>query len=136
MKKIKFLTVLALCMIFMVSTKQPIQASLGVATPIEISPRYINIASTTTALSNISGKASCTASITAYSSSSNLKVFLYLQKYVGGTWTPAGSWTSSKTGSSLLLTKNVSVGSGKYRVMASYHCNGENTVQYSAEKTF
>lgn len=135
MKKIKNVAMLIIFMIVAI-VKTPVSANSEVNAPIAISPRYVNIASTSTGLSNSNGSASCVGSIQAYSSSSSLKVFLYLEKKVSGTWTQAGSWYDTKTGSSLTLTKKVSVGNGTYRVKASYYANGENTVKYSAEKTF
>lgn len=135
MKKIKTLMLLALCMIFVSATSQPVHANLEADIPLTISPRYTYISVTTTSLSNVSGNASCTAHITS-KSSSDLKVFLYLEKKINGTWIQYGSWYENKTGSYLTVKQNVSVSSGTYRVRASYYANGENILKYSAEKNF
>lgn len=132
MKKIKNL--LMLMFICTMLIKEPVYAETG--SFMTITPFYTHISATTTALTITSGSASCQSSIIANSSSAELKIFMYLEKQINGVWTQYGSWYTTKTGSSLTLTKNVSVSSGTYRVKASYYSNGENTVKYSATKTF
>jgi len=135
MKAIKFTAFLLTCMLFAASHFQPVYASSEPETLIAITPRYTYISSTTTHLSNVNGKALCTAQIIP-KSSTNLRVFMYLEKYLNGTWTYYTSFSDSTTGSYLQISKNVTVSSGTYRVKASYYANGENTIHYSATRTF
>jgi hypothetical protein len=137
MRRFKIITMLILCTIFASTAKSSVYATVTDSnTFAEISPLYINIASTITGLTNSSGKASCVASVTAYSSNTELKVFMYLEKYINGAWTQYGSWYETKTGSYLIVQKNVTASSGTYRIRASYHANGENIIKYSSSRTF
>lgn len=134
--KNKILTTFILCIMLITSIRIPIAATEESEPPIAISPLYTHISYTTTSLANVSGKASCTAKISAYSSSSDLKAFIYLERYSNGTWSTYISDYTTKTGSSLTLSKTFSVSSGTYRLKASYYANGENTIKYSATVTF
>lgn len=76
-----FLMIIMICII--VSSYQPIYAADSYSTAI---PYNDFIKYTTVSLTKVDGKANCTASITAYSSVSNVSIYIYLQKYENGTW--------------------------------------------------
>lgn len=117
------------------SSYQPIYAadgdSISIATPYNDFIKY-----TTVSLTKVDGKANCTASITAYSSVSNVSIYIYLQKYEDGTWNTVESFYDSSVSYSLTINKKFTVTTGRYRLKASYYANGENIVKYSSEKQF
>lgn len=126
-----FLMIIMICII--VSSYQPIYAADSYSTAI---PYNDFIKYTTVSLTKVDGKANCTASITAYSSVSNVSIYIYLQKYENGTWNTVESFYDSSASYSLTINKKFTVSSGKYRLKASCYANVENIVKYSNEKEF
>lgn len=96
-----------------------------------IKPYYTNI-------SNVS----VTTKINAGNASSNVKIYadsimaisvkLRLEKYTNGYWNTVRSWSTSKSGTKLLFSRNCNVTKGyKYRTVAVIDCGGEKVTKYS-----
>lgn len=78
----------------------------------------------------ISGStANCYSKLTAQKSSS-LKIKMTLQKKSGSTWSNVQSWSTSKTGTSLTLSKTKTVTSGgTYRLKVTFTAGSETVSQ-------
>lgn len=102
-----------------------------------IEPRNTNIKYSTISLSLLDGTAKCSASVTGYSSNtSHVSIYLYLQKYTGGGWSNAASWSDSANDYTLSMYETTSISSGRYRLKASYYAENENIIKYSSEKVY
>ncbi len=82
---------------------------------------------------NLSGKM-----IGIEGTTTKVSVHLYLQQYKNGKWTDYDDWLESKNGTSLTVSKTVTVPTGyKYRAKASCYAyagnNCEHVVKYSGE---
>jgi hypothetical protein len=96
----------------------------------EIVYRYNIIGSTSTVL-NISGVAAqCGASLSAqYSTSLNIK--MELQKYNGNAYSTVQTWTASRTGTLLNLSKSKTINpSNSYRLKVTFTAGSETVVRY------
>lgn len=91
--------------------------------------RYAVIRSKTASI-NISGTtATCYAKLTAQSSVT-LSIKMTLQKKSGSTWSNVQSWTSTKTGTSLTMTKTKAVTSGaSFRLKVTFTAGSETVSQ-------
>ena len=87
------------------------------------------VSGTATVSGNMNGKMGITTKVT---------IHLYLQQYKNGKWTDYDDWLESKNGTSLTVSKTVTVPTGyKYRAKASCYAyagnNCEHVIKYSAE---
>lgn len=86
-----------------------------------------------------SGEANISAAITGKAGkTTKVTIHLYLQQYKNGKWTDYDDWLESKNGTSLTVSKTVTVPTGyKYRAKASCYAyagnNCEHVVKYSGE---
>lgn len=96
----------------------------------EIAPYYVVINSSSISFSISGIKASCSASIVADYSTS-LKIKMELQKKKSGAYSTIETWTSSKTGVSLAIskTRNINV-LCNYRLKVTYTAGSETTTAY------
>lgn len=154
MKKMKILIGFFTCTLLLIFIKQTTSANYvvlsettapndNVVSPAESEPsltinlRFSQIYSTSVGLSKSGSTAIMGASIIPKSPPAELKLYVYLERNQNGTWTPYNSWSTSKTGISLVLTQNYTVARGyTYRVKASCYANGENHVTYSNSVAF
>ena len=91
--------------------------------------RYSTIDSASASLSVSGTTATCYARLTAKRSVS-LKIKMTLQKKSGSTWSNVQSWTGSKTGTSLTMTKTTAVSSGvSYRLKVTFTAGSEMVSQ-------
>ena len=99
------------------------------AEPIDPEVPYVTIGDYNASI-RISGKtATCTVTLTSQSVAS-LKVKMVLQKKSGSTWNNVQTWSGSKTGSSLTLSKTKSVTSGgTYRLKVTFTAGSETVSQ-------
>ena len=84
--------------------------------------------STSTLMSiSSTGKATCVGSITGYQNlATSIDIFLYLERYINGTWTtyPGGSWYQYFPSHKGTLSATIYVTKGyNYRLRASYYAN-------------
>lgn len=117
-----FMLVSCVLPVFAMDEKDPV-------TPMASQTRYAVIRSKTAAI-NISGTtATCYAKLTAQSSVT-LSIKMTLQKKSGSTWSNVQSWTSTKTGTSLTMTKTKAVSSGvSYRLKVTFTAGSETVSQ-------
>lgn len=106
-----------------------------------VQPRYSYTESVITGLSiNSSGTATCTAKATGYSDTTKIEIEMKLQKYTLLWWSTQQTWTTTVNDSTARLTKTKSVGSGTYRVIATYTVykgsKSETIEGQSAEKKY
>ena len=86
-----------------------------------------------------SGEANISATVTGKAGkTTKVTIHLYLQQYKNGKWTDYDDWLESKNGTSLTVSKTVTVPTGyKYRAKASCYAyagnNCEHVIKYSAE---
>ena len=91
--------------------------------------RYSTIDTPYASLSISGSTASCYSKLTAKRSVS-LKIKMTLQKKSGSTWSNVQSWSASKTGTSLTLSKTKSVTSGSsYRLKVTFAAGSETVSQ-------
>lgn len=91
--------------------------------------RYSTIDTPTASLAISGSTASCYARLTA-KRSVTLKIKMILQKKIGSTWSNVQSWSASKTGASLTLSKTKSVTSGgNYRLKVTFTAGSETVSQ-------
>lgn len=99
------------------------------AEPIVPPTRYTVIRSKSASVSVSGTTASCYAKLTAQSSAT-LTIKMTLQKKSGSTWSNVQSWTASKTGTSLTMSKTKTVTSGgTYRMKATFTAGSETVSQ-------
>lgn len=99
------------------------------AEPIVPPTRYTVIRSKSASISVSGTTASCNAKLTAQSSAT-LTIKMTLQKKSGSTWSNVQSWTASKTGTLLTLSKTKSVTSGgTYRLKVTFSAGSESVSQ-------
>jgi len=97
--------------------------------------RNTNIKYTTLSLSFSSGKANCTASVTAYAANTtSVKIVMTLYKYTNGKWEFVQSWEDSADGTTLTLSKSETVSSGNYKLVGVFTANSE-TIEKTTEQT-
>ncbi len=105
-----------------------------------VQPRYNYTSSTTVNISISNGTAHCTAQLIGYSSTNKIKITMTLQKKTLLWWSEVDTWTTTYYDSYALMTKDCSVGSGKYRTKAEFtaYCgsNSENITSYSLEYNY
>ncbi len=103
----------------------------------EIQPLYDYTSSTLVNISVENNVAYCTAILTGYKSTDKIKITMTLQKKSLLWWNEVDTWTTTYYDSSAMMTKNCSVGSGKYRVKADFvvysGSNSENITSHSLE---
>lgn len=99
------------------------------AEPIVPPTRYTVIRSKSASVSVSGTTASCYAKLTSQSSAT-LTIKMTLQKKSGSTWSNVQSWTASKTGTSLTMSKTKSVTSGgTYRLKVVFTAGSETVNQ-------
>ncbi|MBQ8063244.1 MAG: hypothetical protein IJ230_04830 [Clostridia bacterium] len=90
---------------------------------------YAVIRSNSASVSVSGTKASCFAKLTSQSSAA-LSIKMTLQKKSGSTWSNVQSWSASKTGTSLTLSKTKTVTSGgSYRLKVTFTAGSETVSQ-------
>ncbi len=111
--------------------------SVAVAADDAVQPRYNYTSSTTVNISISSNTAHCTAQLIGYSSVDKIKITMTLQKKTVLWWSEVDTWTTTYYNSYALMTKDCSVGSGKYRVKAEFTVysgsNSEEITSHSLE---
>lgn len=102
-------------------------------------PMDENYASAHASLQIESGEANISAAVKGKAGkTTKVTIHLYLQQYKNGKWTDYDDWLESKNGTSLTVSKTVTVPKGyKYRAKASCYAyagnNCEHVVKYSGE---
>lgn len=98
-----------------------------------ISPYYANIYSCSANLAISGIKAECKADIKA-NKSVNLKIKMELQKKKSSGYETVETWTSSKTGTILAMSKSRNINAlCKYRLKVTFTAGSETTVIYKYE---
>lgn len=141
MKRLK--TVISLLLVVFVCIFIPLN-NLAFANALELSAEfppttdwmYVNRTSTSLSISS-SGEATATAHLTGYpGTTTEVWIFMYLERYSGGAWTTVNSWYQSYYTYTGTLQQSAFAASGYwYRVKASYYAycgdDYENIIQYS-----
>lgn len=96
----------------------------------EISPQYVTIGDNISSI-KISGiTAKCTATLTS-NTSTKLAIKMELQKNKSGTYSTVETWTASKTGTTLGLTKSRNINIlYDYRLKVTFTAGSETIVNY------
>ncbi len=96
----------------------------------EISPYYVNISDNSAKLSISGIKANCSAAIQS-KKSVNLKIKMELQKKKSSGYVTVETWTSSKTGTILAMSKSRNINAlCKYRLKVTFTAGAEKEVVY------
>lgn len=87
---------------------------------------YTSSASANITISN--GTAYCMAKLIGYSTTDKIKITITLQKKGLLWWNEVDSWTTTYYDTYAVMSKNCSVGSGKYRVKADFvaYCGSDS----------
>lgn len=115
---------LMLCMlpVFALDQEEPVEPTVPPT-------RYAVIRSKSASISISGTTASCFAKLTAQSSAA-LSIKMTLQKKSGSTWSNVQSWSASKSGTSLTLSKTKAVTSGgTYRLKVTFTAGSESVSQ-------
>lgn len=142
MKRLK--TVIGLILVALACFFMPLNSlahasnmDLSAEVPQTIDWVYVNRTSTSLSISSV-GEATATAHLTGYpGTTTEVWIFMYLEKYSGGSWTTINSWYQSYYTYTGTLQQTANVSSGYwYRVKASYYAYSgddyEHIVQYSS----
>lgn len=98
-----------------------------------ISPYYVNISDSSAKLSISGIKANCSANLQS-KKSVNLKIKMELQKKKSSGYETVETWTSSKTGTILAMSKSRNINAlCKYRLKVTFTAGSETTVIYKYE---
>lgn len=98
-----------------------------------ISPYYVNISDSLAKLSISGIKANCSANLQS-KKSVNLKIKMELQKKKSSGYETVETWTSSKTGTILAMSKSRNINAlCKYRLKVTFTAGSETTVIYKYE---
>lgn len=129
-QKIIFKKLFLVMLVFMITFSNTIFANANVGNNDEISPFYTNIFTNTVNL-NISGiKANCSASVQA-NKSVNLKIKMELQKEKSSGYETVETWTSSKTGTYLSMSKSRNINIFcNYRLKVTFTAGSETEIVY------
>lgn len=96
----------------------------------EISPYYVNISDNSAKLSISGIKANCSANLQS-KKSVNLKIKMELQKKKSSGYETVETWTSSKTGTILAMSKSRNINAlCKYRLKVTFTAGAEKEVVY------
>lgn len=107
----------------------------------EIQPYYSYTSSIKATLSDLSGKAVCTGSVTGYNgTTTKIKITMTLQKKTLLWWSEVEEWTTTVSSYKTTLEKTATVDSGKHRVKVEAivysGSNSETITVYSSTVEF
>lgn len=128
--KMLFCRFIAIIMILISTFSTNVVANAKVKNDDIISPQYAIIQSNSTSISINGIKATCTATLKSQYSTS-LKIKMELQKKKSSGYETVETWTSSRTGVSLAMSKSKNINLlYDYRLKATFTAGSESTVVY------
>jgi hypothetical protein len=99
----------------------------------DVGLRYTYISSTAVILTiNSLGKATCSATLSAYDTVDSVRISAYLQYYDDGWYTDA-HWTVDRDGSYAVLSKERYVVRGEYRLLVYYYAYSGNSFESTSD---